>query len=283
MNDNYFAENTQWGESIKQHKKTVSIPTLIISLITTVVLVIIIINNWVNITEMFGFESETNDNSMIEELMVWDEVVLSWEIFDDGDIINYTHVLDSRTHGELWLKSQNINLNNYEGEVHIEGIVEKIQQGIPVIEVDTIYALDMEDDLTWDVEELEEETTTEYLSNVWIYFDDNFFERYSLVNAWESGILKIKDIDTNEILSVDYFKCNAAVNNQNCDRFNEMFATSSTQKFVDSAGITYYKQSEIQSRFFSNWSLFGYFANDVEDSKFKNLVKYLTIINDDFI
>lgn len=284
MNDNYFAENSNLEEQVVKWKKYVSIPTLIISLITTVVLVIIVASNWGNVVEMFGGEASNSEDSIFEELVVWDEVMLSGEIFDDLDIVNYTHILDSKNYGELWLKSQNINLNNYEDEVYLEGIVEKIQQWIPVIEVDTIYALDMEEEiLTWDIDEEIEEVETKYLSNVWIYFDEDFFEKYSLVNAWEAGVLKIKDVETKEIISLDYFKCNTAVENQNCDRFNEMFATSSVQKFVDSAGIAYYKQSEIQSWFFSNGSLFGYFANDVEDSKFKELVKYLTIVDEDFV
>ena len=44
---------------------------------------------------------------------------------------------------------------------------------------------------------------------------------------------ELKIIDSNEIISLDYFKCSDAINNQNCDRFNEIFATSSVQKFVD--------------------------------------------------
>lgn len=286
MDSNYFAENIDIDNSIKKTKKTISIPTLIISLVTTIVLVVIVLNNWGNIVEMFWFDTEVVENIGFDKLVVWDEVTLSWNIFDDGDLINYTHVLDSKEYGELWLKSQNINLNNYEDEVYLEWIVEKIQQWIPVIEVDTIYSLNMEDGLDWDMD-IEESTwkelQTKYLANMWLYFNSDFFENYSLVNEWEAGVLKIKNLDTNYILNIDYFKCNSAVDSQNCARFNEMFAVSSVQKFIHADGTAYYKQPEIQSWFFSNDSLFWYFVNDADDDVFKDLTEYLTIVNKDFV
>ncbi len=285
MDNSYFEENTQSSEVKKVNKNSVSIPTLIISLITTIVLVVIVINNFGNIKEMFGFESEIQEIWNFEKLVVWDEVKLSWDIFDDGDLVNYTHVFDSKEYGELWLKSQNINLNNYDEGVYLEWIVEKIQQWIPVIEVDTIYSLAMDEEveeiedeeLTWDVVE------TKYLSNVWLYLDWEFFERYSLVNEWDAGVLKIKNIETNQIINLDYFTCSTSINEQNCDRFNEMFAVSSVKKFVQSDSTVYYKQSEVQSWFFSNGSLIWYFINDTDDGDMKDLVKYITIVNEDFV
>jgi hypothetical protein len=49
--------------------------------------------------------------------------------------------------GEIGIKSSTINLNNYSDEVYLEGIVEKIYQGMPIISVDTIYSLDLMDEL----------------------------------------------------------------------------------------------------------------------------------------
>ncbi len=283
MNENYFEENSKWGSQTNNSKKAVSIPTLIISIITTIVLVIIIVAKWDSIMEVFGVQKTGSEISALNALQVWDQVSLSWNFFDGWDIVNYTHILDSDEYWEIWIRSQNINLNNYNDEVYLEWIVEKTYQWIPIVSVDTIYSLDMEEELTGDVEDEIEESETKYLSNVWLYFDEDFFQNYSLVNEWNDWILKIKDIKTNEIISLDYFKCSESVVSQNCDRFNEMFATSSSQKFVDKDGISYYKQAEVQSWFFSNDSFFGYFANDVEDSTFKNLVKYLTVINQKFV
>lgn len=290
MDSNYFAENAELNKSTVKSHKSVSIPTLIISILTTIVLVLIVMNNWNNIVEMIGLEQEIVETEWVDKLTVWDEVKLSWYIFDDGDLINYTHILDSLEYGEIWLKSQNINLNNYEQEVYIEGIVEKIQQWVAVVEIDTIYSLNLEEkeenidtdqedseELSWDIIE------SRYLSNMWLYLDDEFFEKYSLVNEWEGGVLKIKDIETNYIINLDYFKCNDAINEQNCGRFNEIFANSASEKFVASDGTNYYKQSEVQSWFFSNGDLFWFFANDVEDKAFKSVSKYIKLVNTKFV
>ncbi len=289
MDNDYFAENAELNKSAVKHQKTVSIPTLIISLITTIVLVVIVVNNWNNVMEMFGFETEIVENWAFEKLVVWDEVKLSGDIFDDGDLVHYTHILDSKEYGEIWLKSQKINLNNYKDEIYLEGIVEKIQQGVAVIEVDTIYLLSMDDDTNEDLDDNVDDDLTwtvvsdQYLSDIWIYLDSDFFEKYLLMNEWEGWKLKIKNIETSYIISLDYFKCSTAIDNQNCERFNELFSDSSSQKFVTADGTNYYKQSEVQSWFFSNWDLFGFFANDVEDDKFKDLIKYIKLVNLDFV
>ena len=70
MDSNYFAENISTEGSTKNTKKTISIPTLIISLVTTIVLVVIILNNWGNVVEMFGFDTDVSDNVGFEKLLV---------------------------------------------------------------------------------------------------------------------------------------------------------------------------------------------------------------------
>jgi hypothetical protein len=58
MDSNYFAENAELNKSTVKSHKSVSIPTLIISILTTIVLVLIVMNNWNNIVEMIGLEQE---------------------------------------------------------------------------------------------------------------------------------------------------------------------------------------------------------------------------------
>lgn len=286
MNENYFSDNIKDGVKSKNvksksEKKSVSVSTLIITIITTIVFVFIIVNKWPNIMNLVGREFEAkvwNSN----DFNVWDEFAFTWNITDDWDIINYTHVILSLELGKIGIKSSKINLNNYSNEVYLEGIVEKTYQWMPIISVDTIYSLSIVDELlTWD--DLSwEDLQSQYLSNVWLYFNSDFFNKYSFINKWESWILKVKDLDTNQIVSLSYFKC-AATNDQNCDRFNKMFAESSSQKFVDSLWVTYYKQLEINSWFFSNWDLFWYFVNDIDEAIFKDMVKYITVVNSKFI
>ena len=61
-----------------------------------------------------------------------------------------------------------------------------------------------------------------------------------------------------------------------------MFSTSSTEKFVDTYNINYYKQAAVIS-IFSNDSLFGYFINNTDDFLTKDLIKHIQVINKKFI
>ncbi|HPK27602.1 MAG TPA: hypothetical protein PKX34_00065 [Candidatus Absconditabacterales bacterium] len=287
MNDNYFSEKITVEPNHKRQKKSVSISTLIISIITTIVCVFIISSKRENIISLFGFDSQIQEQNNDTQTNIGDEISCTGKMYDDGDILNYTHSLESLEFGKLALKSSKINLNNYKNEVYIEGIVEKIFQGTPVVSVSTIYSLDIEE-LNENEDENEEKLLemdyeSKFLPNIGIYLDNKFFQKYSLLNEGEAGILKIKKSETNEIININYFICSNSDNNKNCDRFNNMFSTSSTEKFVDTYNINYYKQAESQSRFFSNDSLFGYFINNTDDFLTKDLIKHIQVINKKFI
>lgn len=282
MNDSYFSENVRVETKPKKQKKSVSVSTLIISIVATIVFVFIIANKRWKIVSIFWFDSQEKEQNVSSQLNVWDEVSLSWIIDNNWDIINYTHTIESLEFWELALKSSKINLNNYKNEVYIEGIVEKVYQGIPIVWVSIIYSLDLnEDEEQDDILELNYES--KFLANIGIYLDSEFFQKYSLLNEWEWWILKIKNSETNEIINLSYFLCSSSDNNKNCERFNQIFVQSNAEKFIDTYGISYYKQTETQSRFFSNDSLFWYFINDVNDSLTKDLIKYIQIINKSFI
>lgn len=275
-NKNVFNQNVS-DVPIKSAKNYVSLPTLIISLITTVVFVIIIFSNWQNIMDFVWVESSENIQVDWEILSIWDEVMWSGELDDDGDIVNYTHSLDLDAYWEVYLKSSTINLTNYEWKVYFEWIVDRIYQWVPIVSVDTIYSLEDDFSLSWlDLSWNDEKSM--YLPKLWIYLDSNFFENYDLVNNWEYWEIKIKHLDTNKIIVVSYFKCENGNNERDCERFNDIFSQTSSQNFVNSYWITYYKQSEVQSWFFSNWNLFGYFIDDVEDSIVKDLTKYIKLV-----
>ena len=282
MNDNYFSENFKVESKQNKQSTSVSFSTLIISIITTVVFVVIIVSKRPNIISFVGVWSNHEEQISTWLLNVWDDVSFTWVINSNGDIINYTHTINLLDLGEVGLKSSKINLSNYVDEVYIEWIVERIYQWVPIVSVDTIYSLNLgdellEEDMTWNNNDFK------YLPNIGIYLGSDFFQKYSLLNLWEGWILKIKNSDTNQIINLNYFKCSKSNNNQNCDRFNEMFSESSAQKFVDWYSVNYYKQLDVQSWFFSNDSFFGYFINDTEDVLVKNLVKDIQVINKRFI
>lgn len=276
MRDDYFAENISGNRpSTKKSGWWISVATLIISMIGTAILVLLIVAKWDNILSIFGTDTTEQGQESDQSFRVWDEVSLTGVISQNGDMINYTHTVKTDEYGTLWLKSTKINLNNYTDEVSFEWIIEKIYQWVPVVSVDSIYNVEFEDEVdTWDVQE--EVKQTKDLPKLDMYLGEEFFEKYSLINEWDNGVLKIKELDSNQIISISYFKCNKNSINEDCDKLVSNIWSLASQSFVDRNWITYYKQPDLESWFFTNWK-FGYFINDLQDSYVRNLSKVIKI------
>lgn len=275
MKDNYFEENIGWNRpNTKATRWWISISTLIISIIATAILAFLIAAKWDDILWLFGIDKETvvTDNEV--SFSIGDDISLTWIISADGDMTNYTHTVNT-PEWLFGLKSSKIDLNNYQWEVQFEWFIEKFHQWVPIVSVASIYELEFEDENV-DIETWSKES--KYLPNVWIFFDDKFFEKYALINEWNGTSFKVKELDSNQIIEVQYFVCNKNSMNENCDKLVQNLWGGASQKIVDSYGNTYYKQSDVESWFFTN-GLFGYFINDMQDSYVKNLSKYMTVIN----
>ena len=279
MRDDYFAENM--GSNIhttkQQPKKWVSIATLIISIIAVAILTLIVSAKWDNVLQWLWIQEQTDDEVSDVNFSIWDDVELSGIIVSDGDMTNYTHTINTEF-WLIWLKSSKINLNNYSKEVSLEWFVEKFYQWIPVVSVSSIYEIDFDDEMdenTWNIQK-------KYLPKLWLYFDENFFEKYSLINEWNWSSIKIKELESNQIIQLQYFKCDSNSLNENCDKLVQNIWWQASQNFVDSYGNKYYKQSWLESWFFTNWT-YWYFINELQDSYVKDLSKYIVLVNQKFV
>jgi uncharacterized integral membrane protein len=63
MNSNYFTENSQKENIRNKTKKSVSISTLVVSIITTIVLVFIVANKWSDILSFVGIEIDVKQQT----------------------------------------------------------------------------------------------------------------------------------------------------------------------------------------------------------------------------
>jgi hypothetical protein len=110
-----------------------------------------------------------------------------------------------------------------------------------------------------------------------MHFLPAFFEEYLLLNEGENGQILIQDLETDQEIAINYFRCNVANPNRNCKGLVDTFSQTSARSFVTSNGDTYYKQSEVNSRFIANGDRWGVFINDVpEDTimKLKDLIVF---------
>ncbi len=291
MENSYFSQEhgVNYIQANKSKKKTVPVSTFVVSLIMVAALVTIIFLKWSDIMWFFGAEPNLDEVVVYNWLSVGDEVTFSWDIFNNWDMVNYTHTYNSKEYGTIWLKSSKLNLNNYSKDVYFEWVVEKIYRETPIVTVITIYNLEIDEpEFTWENEELTEswnivEANQRYFANLWLFFGEDFFQKYSLVNEWDWSSLKIKNLETNVIYSINYFKCNTTrQSSENCEYLTDFYSLSST-KLVDKYWVTYFKDMEVNSRFFANDLVFGYKINDVDESFVRDLSVLMTVVNKNFV
>lgn len=245
-----------------------------------VMIIILLFLGWLAFTYRKLFRAPANldtwDYEQEMEFSLWEEVYLQWEIRADWDIITHTHTINDTRHWIISIKSDTINLYDYAWFVELTGMIEKFYQGEPIVKV---YSL------SWNLANEEDGDTNIVLDeNSWVYilgagiqFLPSFFDKYVLLNEGENWEILIQNIESEEEIALNYFRCNASDPNRNCRWLNETFANNNAQSFVTSEWDVYYKQSEVQSRFVANWNRWGIFIDDVSDDivyELKDLMKF---------
>jgi hypothetical protein len=270
-------ENIQTKRSFVPPKKWVSYSTFFVVIITIIVLALIVLVKYDSIKQMFGASSYTwtLDDALQSNYKIGQSVDLSWMIASDWDLISYTHTIRTVDWDVLWLTSRTLNINDYQWNIYVKWIVEKLVGDMFVVEVSSIsWNLVIQN--TWNL------STGKYISEAWVFFDQNFFDNYSSENISDWKIT-VKNIETNQIIIISYFKCNTYNPDQNCRVLNQTFSQTSEKDFTTSNWISFYKLQSVSSRYFSNDNLIWYFINDVPESEVMKLSDYIILPNKAYI
>lgn len=269
-----FFQKKMWGNRpLSRKRKTSHIRIWILVIILLLVLWLIFWKLFRAPANLDGYNSENSQNI---NFSLWEQVYLQWEIKIEGNPAIYSYTVDDVNYGKIWLRSESwTNLSDYAGFVQLTGIVEKFFQWNPIVKVLIISgALASSKD---DANIVLDENWGVYILWAWIQFLPNFFDEYVLLNEWENGEIHIQNIETEKEIVLNYFRCNPSDPNKNCKGLNETFANNNAQSFVTSEWDVYYKMSEAQSRFVSNWNRWWIFINDVSDDavfELKDLIKF---------
>ena len=269
----FFQKKMSGNRPLSRKRKTSHIRIWIIVIIFLLVLWLIFWKLFRAPANLDGYNSENSQNI---NFSLWEQVYLQWEIKIEGNPAIYSYTVDDVNYGKIWLRSESwTNLSDYAGFVQLTGIVEKFFQWNPIVKVLIISgALASSKD---DANIVLDENWGVYILWAWIQFLPNFFDEYVLLNEWENGEIHIQNIETEKEIVLNYFRCNPSDPNKNCKGLNETFANNNAQSFVTSEWDVYYKMSEAQSRFVSNWNRWGIFINDVSDDavfELKDLIKF---------
>lgn len=218
---------------------------------------------------------------------LWDEISKEGTLIASGDIITYTHILETRDHEIFLLKSKTIPLNNYSshlsGVFQIYGKIEAFQNNLPLVEVSTIWDLLTSEtsQKTW--ENISQEILPgAYVADAGIYFTPAFFDSYTFV--WEPGNNKItvKNLENEKQTTIDFFHCTNQ-GNTDCNQLLKTFESNADQTVISNQGTKFIKLVEVNSRYFQNEDRWGYFINDADAEEIKQIKDLIVLPNKEMI
>lgn len=259
----------------QQPKKSVSFLMLFIVIVCTFFVAFLVFKNLDRMGSRFSSSSES-----IQGQQIWASVSLSGILHANWDLISYTHTLTMIDGSLIGLKSKDINLNSYTGMIEIQWIVEKEIASLFIIEVSAVsWSLSG----TWSIQEEVLSWTGMYMSQAGVYFPADFFQRYSLLNQWENGTIKLENIATKQAIEISYFACKKSDPNKNCTQLRQNIWSSAEKTVTTLRGDIIYKLEGITSWFMTNDDLYGYFINDIPDQEVIDIANAVVFPNDDYI
>lgn len=260
---------------MQEPKKSVSLRTLFVVIISTLIVAFLLFRNFDRITNLFS------PQEVITGFTIGQEVTLSGLLQADGDLISYTHTLTLADASLVGIKSRTIDLGLYTGFVEVQGTVEKEFNSIFIIEVSMLSGTLAS---TWIVDEtLLWSGSGIYISQAALYLPAEFWTNYTLLNQGENGVLKVKNISTSQTISVSYFACKTSDPNKNCTQLQQNISASAEKTVSTSRGDTLYKLEWVTSWYFNNGNSYGYFINDVPEDEVINLVNAMILPNEYYV
>lgn len=259
--------------NFQSNKKWISYKTIIISILLLIVVILLFKN--------IDLSKNPTDETM-QWNVIWSQISLSGEIFANWDYVSNTHTLKTSDNVVYWLKSRELDLNQYHWFVELQWVIEKEQADLVIIEVKSISWSTIPltgENLTW--EEIKESWI--YIQNAWVYFPESITDKYSLLNNWEDWVIQLKNNQTNQQINISYFKCSKTDSNKNCKQLQQNFSSSADKKFSSPNQDIYYKLPETKSRYFNNGEFYWYFINDVEEDEVRSISNYLVLPNSYYI
>lgn len=265
-----------WTDYMSQQpKRSVSLLTLFVVIISTFVLAFLLFKNFDTISSWFSSSIQESTG-----FQIWQEVSLSGELQANGDLISYTHTLTMADASIVGLKSRTIDLGVYTGNVDIQGTIEKQFNDMYIVEVTFASWNLLGSWMTW--ASLWSGSWI-YFAQAWIYLPAEFGQKYAVLNQWENGMLKVQNIATNQIILISYFACKATDPNKNCKQLQQNIWASAEKTVSTSNGDKLYKLEWVTSWFFTNNNLYGYFINDVSDQEVIDVANAFVLPSESYV
>lgn len=259
----------------QQPKKSLSFLTLFIVVVCTFFVAFLLFKNADRISNLFSSSPEASTG-----FQIWQVVSLSGMLQANGDLISYTHTLTMTDTRIVGLKSKTLNLTLYTGILDVQGTIEKEMNTLFIVEVTSIsWTLAS----TWSTGQSLWSGSGIYFSQAGIYLPAEFGQKYTVLNQWVDGVLKVQNITTSQIISLSYFVCKKSDPNKDCSQLKQNISASAEKTVSTSRGDTLYKLEWVTSWFLTNNNFYGYFINDIPEQEVIDVANALVFPNENYI
>lgn len=260
---------------MRQPKKSFSLLTLFVVIVCTFVIAFLLFKNFDRMSNWFSSSIEATTGFEIGQT-----VSLSGMLQANGDLISYTHTLTMADASIVGLKSKTLDLSLYTGNVDIQGTVEKEINSMFIVEVLSVsWALAT----TWTTGQSLWSGSGIYIPQAGIYLPAEFGQKYMVLNQWENEVLKVQNIATNQVISINYFACKKTDPNKNCSQLQQNIWSTAEKTVSTSRGDILYKLEWVTSWFFTNGDFYGYFINDIPEQEVIDVANALILPTDFYV
>lgn len=244
---------------------------------------------WIWIRRVFFRENtlETQDTTEIiaaEEdtrYYIDESVLLDWTIARATWFAMYTHDFVDTDWTLFWLKSADIDLYKYNGEVSIKGDVVDIIDNKALIKVSEIVSQQWDTD--WN--NLVANPSFSYFKNAWIWLDLSISQWYEVEQQGGEIVL----IDTKSwwqietILSIAPFQCTTWDSLRDCATLKKTFYDLNSETFTSDNNITFYNLTETNT-----WLMFdtkdrGFYVKPRNKDDLINFVDMIIFLDNETI
>lgn len=171
--------------------------------------------------------------------IIGEQVILEWTLTMSDDISQFSHLLTTADTMVFGIKSYDVALQGYSGKVQIKWEVVGFKKQIPIVQVAEIVGV------KWDeMNNGSGSTSYTYLADVGLWIDLSAFPGYSVKQLGND--IELYDTTNTKLLVITPFVCTAWDPTKDCAGLKT--SLQDEQRFTNSAGMTFYADTEQKRR-----------------------------------
>lgn len=226
--------------------------------------------------QMTGTGNNINGVSLLNNMYVGKEVILTGDIKSSPDQVKYSYLLQLASNEQVGLVSTKTAIGNYNGSVSVKGTVKSYSDSMYVIDVSFITS-DENANLTTDLS-----VAKTYIPDANIFVDVSEHPT-PLDIAMQNGTVTIADPASSasgDQISISYFTCQKSDPLKNCEQI--IASANAGDQFTNTQGMTFYKIAETNKWFAANENI-GYMVTVPKDAFFYKVSSYINPIDSKYV